>query len=172
MTTDTKTRIMDAAEKRIRTAGYNGFSFRELADDLGIKSASIHYHYPTKADLGSAVAQRYSVRFGEAVREHEASGMACRDAWITAFRNSLIHDGQMCLCGILAAEIAGLPESVAHETRAFFLDGMKHLTTNCDDRDTVDEAEALKLLASLEGAMLLARSMNDPSIFDQVTARL
>ena len=54
--------ILDAAEKRARMAGYHGFSFRDVAEDVGIKSSSVHYHFPTKGDLCEALARRYTVR--------------------------------------------------------------------------------------------------------------
>ena len=59
---DRRSAILDVAERRIRAHGYNGFSFREIADEIGIKSASVHYHFPTKADLAAAVAKRYRER--------------------------------------------------------------------------------------------------------------
>jgi TetR/AcrR family transcriptional regulator, transcriptional repressor for nem operon len=56
-------RLMDLAEIRIRDAGYGGFSFRNLAADAGIKSASVHNHFPTKALMTAAVARRSADRF-------------------------------------------------------------------------------------------------------------
>ena len=50
--------IMDAAERRMRIGGFNGFSFREIAADVGVKSASVHYHFPTKENLAAAVTRR------------------------------------------------------------------------------------------------------------------
>ena len=32
----------------MRRGGFHGFSFRDLAADVGIKSASVHYHFPIK----------------------------------------------------------------------------------------------------------------------------
>ncbi len=57
--------ILDAAERFARQAGYNGFSFRDVAAEVGIKSASVHYHFPTTGDLGAALAGRYADRFFE-----------------------------------------------------------------------------------------------------------
>ncbi|GCD57345.1 hypothetical protein NBRC3222_2682 [Acetobacter pasteurianus NBRC 3222] len=51
--------ILAAARKAAQTRGYNGLNFRELAKEVGIKPASIYYHFPSKADLGMAVARRY-----------------------------------------------------------------------------------------------------------------
>ena len=59
------TEILDAAEGFARQTGYNGFSFRDIAAEIGIKSASVHYHFPTKGDLGAALARRYAERFFE-----------------------------------------------------------------------------------------------------------
>jgi TetR/AcrR family transcriptional repressor of nem operon len=58
---ETAERLMDLAEARIREAGYRGFSFRDLAAEIGIKSASVHHHFPTKAGMAAAVARRYGI---------------------------------------------------------------------------------------------------------------
>lgn len=162
--TDRLDEIMDAAERRIRSSGYNGFSFREIAADVGIKSASVHYHFPTKADLAAAVAKRYRKRFEAGIAEDEASGTARIPAWQAAFRRSLSHDGLMCLCGILAVEGDNLPEPVAAEVRQFMQHGIETFNDAIDDEDA-----GPRIMARLEGAMLLARSMGDTRIFDRAT---
>src|SRR5690606_40708940 len=55
---DTAQQIIDLAEDAIATKGYSAFSFREIAALMGIKSASIHYHFPTKPHLGLAVDRK------------------------------------------------------------------------------------------------------------------
>ncbi|WP_299208213.1 TetR/AcrR family transcriptional regulator [uncultured Tateyamaria sp.] len=156
--------IMNAAERRIRSSGYNGFSFREIATDVGIKSASVHYHFPTKADLAAAVARRYRERFEAGVADDEASGMPRISAWRDAFRRALSDDGLMCLCGILAVEGDNLPEPVIAEVRRFMELGIERL-----NNATGDEDAGPRIMARLEGAMLVARSMGDTRIFDRAT---
>jgi AcrR family transcriptional regulator len=104
--------ILDSAERQARRRGYNGFSFRDLAADVGIKSASVHYHFPTKAELGAAVAQRYTERFmahlGDPA-DPEVAPDALLERYVAAFRRALVRDRQMCLCGLLGAEVESLP---------------------------------------------------------------
>lgn len=163
----TEQAILDAAERRIRGGGYNGFSFRDLAEDVGVKSASVHYHFPTKTDLVVAVARRYSERFYEAVEALKSDGSSPIDAWRGVFREALRVDDQMCLCGVLGAETNGLPSEVANEARAFFTRGIEALSLELDE-----PSRAVEVFATLEGAMLLARSLGDVAIFDQATAHL
>src|SRR6516162_1366615 len=93
---------MGLAEAHIRDAGYGGFSFRDLAAELGIKSASVHHHFPTKAIMAAAIARRYRERFLVAVaaklNETPEDAIA---AYRSAFREALDRDGRMCLCGVL-----------------------------------------------------------------------
>lgn len=159
--------ILDAAEQRIRSRGYNGFSFREVAADVGIKSASVHHHFPTKADLATAVAKRYRERFEAAVAEDEAAGTPRIEAWRRAFRRSLVDDGLMCLCGILAVEGSALPEPVAAEARLFFERGVAAI-----NEGQTDGSLGHRVVAQLEGAMLLARSLDEPSVFDAASEGL
>ncbi len=154
--------IMDAAEKRIRQGGYNGFSFRDLAADVGIKSASVHHHFATKAALATAVARRYTDRFFAALDKDAPTA-----AWRTAFHRALKKDGRLCLCGMLGAETATLPPDVAAEARRFFELGIEKLAAS--HKGPGAQAVALQTLAILEGAMLIARTMNDPAIFEQAT---
>ena len=55
--------LLKVAEVKVRQGGYNNFSFREIANEVGIKSASVHYHFPTKADLGAELAHQYTDAF-------------------------------------------------------------------------------------------------------------
>lgn len=50
---------MAAAKRTAQARGYGGLNFRDLAAEVGIKAASIYHHFPSKADLGAAVARRY-----------------------------------------------------------------------------------------------------------------
>ena len=118
---ETAERLMDLAEAHIRHRDYGGFSFRELAAEIGIKSASVHHHFPTKAAMAAAVARRYGDRFLAAVaaqpNERVEDAIA---AYRSAFREALDRDGQMCLCGVLGAEAGALSPDVAREILSFF----------------------------------------------------
>jgi TetR/AcrR family transcriptional regulator, transcriptional repressor for nem operon len=162
--------IMDAAERRIREAGYNGFSFRDLAADVGVKSASVHHHFPTKPALAAAVARRYADRFLGAVEGER--GEALVGAWRAAFRRALREDGRMCLCGVLGAEAGALPPEVAAEARRFFERGAECLARAHGGSPAAARDAGLRVLATLEGAMLLARALGDPAAFDRATAGL
>jgi len=160
--------IMDVAERLIRSHGYNGFSFREVAAEVGIKSASVHYHYPAKSDLATAVARRYRERFEAAVSDEIAQGRAEVVVWRDLFRRAFERDGLMCLCGILAVEGDGLPDEVAAEARLFLENAIASIT---QDKAT-DPDQGLRILAQLEGAMLLARATGDVGVFDAATRHL
>ena len=159
--------IMDAAERRIRTSGYKGFSFREIAADVGVKSSSVHHHFPTKPALAAAVARRYTDRF-EAVLVKAKSV----EDWRTAFRKALTQDGQMCLCGVLGAESGDLPPEVLAEAQRFFKRGLQALGHLYGARSKTSEQSALRVMATLEGAMMLARTLSDPKVFDDATRDL
>lgn len=159
--------ILDAAERRIREAGYNGFSFRDIAADVGIKSASVHHHFPTKPALAAAVARRYADRFLAAIADD-----APVSAWRDLFRRSLREDGRMCLCGVLGAEAGALPPEVAAEAKRFFQKCADRLAQAQGGTPAKARDAGLRILASLEGAMLVARALDDPDAFDRATGGL
>src|SRR5262252_7994536 len=117
---DMKTAIMDAAERRIQLGGFGGFSFREIAADVGIKSASVHYHFPTKDDLAAAVIRRWAEHTSEVVDEELKKDPDPVRAWTKAFRGTAYSDAHMCPCTVLGAASQHLPEQVAKEVKSFF----------------------------------------------------
>ncbi|MCZ4282753.1 TetR/AcrR family transcriptional regulator [Kiloniella laminariae] len=175
-TSETATKIMDAAEGYIRTRGYNAFSFRDIAADVGIKTASIHYHFPTKGDLGAAVAERYTERFMTNLGPAgEGSASQQLHRYVDAFRTALALEDKMCLCGMLGAELSSLPENVVQLSRAFFTKNLSWLTAVFlrDEKlrlTSIDaQRKSLKLLALLEGGLILSRNLEGVKTFDQLT---
>ena len=163
--------ILDAAERRVRLAGYNGVSVRDVAQDAGIKSASLYHHFPSKETLVRALARRYTDRFLDSLAD-APNGFARIAAWRIAFRRAISGDCRMCLCGILGAESAGLPEPVAAETRRFFRLSVDHLADGLEGSAANPIRIALAVMAQLEGAAVLARAFNDVAMFDAATAWL
>lgn len=162
-------RLLDAAERRARSGGYNGFSFRELAEDVGIKSASVHYHFPTKADLAEALVHRYTRQAEERLGNPEGLSRPEAVARVGAlFRDALVQDDRMCLCGLFGAERDVLPSPVAHATAEFFRFLIDYLKGSHPDGP--GGPHPASVLASMEGALILARTLRDPTIFDQAVS--
>ena len=163
--------ILDAAEHRCRAAGYNGFSFRDLATDVGVKSASIHHHFPTKPALVTALAQRYSTRFFDHVKDVPAG--ECRvAAYRNAFRTAIEEHCAMCLFGILGSEADGLPDEVSKEATAFYTRAVAHLSEGLDSSPTQARRRATAIMAQLEGAIIMARTLDGLKSFDDATEGL
>jgi TetR/AcrR family transcriptional regulator, transcriptional repressor for nem operon len=159
--------IMDAAERRIRNGGFNGFSFREIAADVGVKSSSVHYHFPTKEALAAAVVHRYTDRVAAFVRDQIAAGKDPVTVWTHLFRSSLQSNQGMCLGGILGAAACDLPSEAAAEVRRFFTTCLEMI-----EDAGVPRNSATQLLAKLEGAMLVANALGDISAFDRAISEL
>lgn len=167
---DTAERLMDLAEIRIRQAGYNSYSFRDLAAELGIKSSSVHHHFPTKCALTAAVMTRYTDRVLAAVEDATAHGISAIAAYHHVFRMTLRADGFICLGGALGAETGALPPEVAIAAHDFF----ERITADLARRigGCTAEARADSVIATLEGAMILSRALDDTAAFDRATASL
>lgn len=162
-------RILDAAERRAREAGYHGFSFRDVAADVGIKSASVHYHFPTKGSLAQALAQRYKERALETIGEPQTP-LDAFDRVAALFRQSILVENRMCLCGVFAAEKDGLPTEVAGATQQFFQALIMALERPSEHRTAPYRAETV--LAALEGAVLLGKTLGDVGVFERITSDL
>ena len=181
----TATRILDEAERLTQTRGFNGFSYADIAAVVGTTKAALHYHFPSKADLGNALIARYAERFFAALDAIDASGARGASAserlrrYIRLYADVLSQD-RLCLCGMLAAEYTTLPETMGQALRAFFsrnegwLAGLLEAGRRAGTLrfDGPPEESARALTATLEGAMLLARAHGDPRHFDATAAYL
>lgn len=174
-----KSQILTLAEHKVRSGGYGNFSFRELADEIGIKSSSVHYYFRTKGDLGAELAKQYTDVFLAALNEEKAklqklsANKSAIAMYIDAFKSALKKDNQMCLCGLLGAQSDALPEQVTAEIKRFFELNIAWLQQAYVEEKSMSEkdakAKAIQLLASLEGMMILAKVLNDNNAFDEVT---
>lgn len=165
-----KERILIAAEKRVRKAGYSEMSFRDLAADVGIKSASVHYHFPTKPDLGEALVRRYAEQFKAELDKIDLENLqAALDGFVSLYSNALVLNESICLCAVMGAEAIGLPENINQRTKAFFEMNKAWLETLFAKHRIKDAANVASLIvAALEGGMIVASTLNDRSTFDQV----
>ncbi len=163
--------IQHAARVLMMDRGFNGFSFRDIAADVGIKSASIHYHYATKADLAEATMQAYREVFNEAVLQIEATSAPDRlRAYGALFVTTLRDQGHLCLGGMLAADVASLPSQVRNEVVNFFEAQNEWVESVVregqaagDLRQDVDATKFSKMfVSSLEGAMMISRGLKQP----------
>ncbi|HEY2809687.1 MAG TPA: TetR/AcrR family transcriptional regulator [Steroidobacteraceae bacterium] len=172
--------ILDAAEMLAQTRGYNGFSYADVAVQLGVTKASLHYHFPSKTDLGRALLERYHAAFAHGLDTiDQAVDEPCEklERYVRLYDAVLVSD-RMCLCGMFAAEYVTLPEQMQAQLHAFFDANERWLTTVLEQgrrarRFAFNERaheRARVLLGALEGAMLIARSYGDPQRF-RVAAR-
>jgi TetR/AcrR family transcriptional repressor of nem operon len=174
---DTKERIMAAARLTVQDRGYSGLSFRELAKDVGIKSASIHHYFPTKGELGGALADRYTSDFATYLDGLLVDGLdpqTCLARYTDVFRDTLRNDNRMCLAGIMAAEHKELPDEVRNEVVKFGAMNESWIARVLAKSGTADpegiRGRARAIFAAIEGAQLVARSRGDVSVYEEIVA--
>ena len=175
MSSNSKEAILAVARRTAQAHGYNGLNFRDLAAEVGIKAASIYHHFPSKADLGAAVAKRYwqdtSVALDALLTEAGDPRSALR-SYPETFRWALESDNRMCLASFMAAEADDLPEPIKKEVRTFadvnvaWL-GRALLASGIVGAGAGDgEARARAIFAAIAGAQLMARSRSDIALYD------
>jgi TetR/AcrR family transcriptional regulator, transcriptional repressor for nem operon len=179
---DTAGQILDVAERLVQERGYNGFSYADVAEELGMSKAALHYHFPGKAELGEALIERYAGRFSDAlagVDERMSDAREKLRAYAQLYAD-VFSDQRMCLCGMLAADYATLPDTMRTRVVSFFDDSevwLSHVLEDGRAAGTVrfggpPEAIARTLVAGLEGAMLISRPYEDVSRFRDAAALL
>jgi TetR/AcrR family transcriptional regulator, transcriptional repressor for nem operon len=176
----TAQRILDVAELLVQRRGYNGFSYADIAGELGITKASLHYHFAGKAELGEALIVRYSARFTEALEAIVSTSAGARaklDAYAGLYADVLRGD-RMCLCGMLAAEYQTLPQPMRGSVIRFFDHNVTWLASVLEEGrsnneltfagDPADTAQTI--LSALQGAVLVARPYGDLARFQAAAA--
>ena len=171
--TNSRERILCAARRIAQAHGYGGLNFRDLAEDVGIRAASIYHHFTSKADLGAAVARRYwedSVTSLDALLADSSDPLRCLREYPETFRKALVNDNRICLCSFMAAEIDDLPEEVQKEVQTFADVNVAWLSKVLSAAAVVSpeesEQRARAIFAAIAGAQLMARSRSDVSLYD------
>jgi TetR/AcrR family transcriptional repressor of nem operon len=180
--TATRNRILDIAERLVQQRGFNGFSYADVARELGLTKPALHYHFANKSDLGTALITRYTDRFLAALAlfdAERASGAAKLEGYVDLYRQ-VVREERMCLCGMLAAEYRTLPDAMGTAVRRFFDDNERWLDAAMTEgerdgtltavRDA--RAAARMVISCLQGATLVSRPYGDTAHFEAAAQQL
>ena len=180
----TAEQILDIAELLIQTRGYSAFSYQDISNALGIRKASIHYHFPSKTDLGIAVIERYGQRFSSALAaiaaDPFANSMTMLDYYISPYLQNADTPDRVCMCGALAGEMMALPEEMRARVDRFFkahqlwLAGILERGVRRGEfrLSASPEKTARLIFGALQGALLVKRTTGDLTQFQDVVAGL
>jgi|FLOH01.1.fsa_nt_gi TetR/AcrR family transcriptional regulator, transcriptional repressor for nem operon len=164
----TANKLLDAAQVLIQERGYNAFSYKDLAEDVGIRTASIHYHFPGKASLGLALMERYNDELRLALAGIDGSGRTNKaklKSFIKLYSDTEAR-GAICLCGSLASDRETLPEPLQGAVKTYIESSEQWIASTV--KDGVRDGEfayagrpadaAAALLSSLQGGLILSRA--------------
>jgi TetR/AcrR family transcriptional repressor of nem operon len=178
----TAERILDVAERLVQVRGFNAFSYADISKELGIQKASLHHHFATKTDLGVALVKRYRSAFLDslsAIESESDSAPERLNRYVDLYR-SVLKRKRMCMCGMLAADAATLPSVMRESVASFFSENEAWLTRILLEGKKRGELRfagspasmASFFVASLEGAMLVARGSGTQDHLDSTGERL
>jgi TetR/AcrR family transcriptional repressor of nem operon len=167
---NSKRTILDLAESLLQDKGYNGFSYANIATELGVKNAAVHYHFPTKEALGCTVIQRYRDRFRLWINNARVKNLSPEeklDWFFSIYTNARADHGKVCLAGSLETEFNSIPDSLRQQTQALSKELLAWLQKTLDEGrqanvfgfngDPADKAALI--LSSLQGALQMARAL-------------
>jgi len=175
------TEIADQARLLLAAGGYHGFSYADVSERVHIGKASIHHHFPSKADLVLTVVARHreQAREGMAALDRQVRDPLARLTAYTEYWATCIREGTLpiCICAMLAAELPMIPQAVADEVRAYFGELSAWLASVLEQGaekgqfhlrgDACVEAQAF--MSTVHGAMLTARACGDPAVFASIS---
>ncbi|MGB0370452.1 MAG: TetR/AcrR family transcriptional regulator [Opitutales bacterium] len=168
MPSKNKDKLLEVAQTLVQEKGYQGFSFHDLSAAVGITTASIHYHFPTKAHLGIALIQSYRACFENLIAEVKAnhdSPKAQFEALLDIFDGTL-GCSKICICGAMSGEFHGLPEDVREELKTFIIasaQGIQDIIEAAQQAGEISADYDAKTLAelwnnTLQGTMAIGRA--------------
>ena len=182
MVADTAERALDVAERLVQVRGFNGVSYADVAAELGITKAALHYHFASKAELGEALIYRYATRFEAALDEidQRLGDAPSKISAYAAIYLDVLRQQRMCLCGMLAAEYQTLPSAMQQAVVKFFdlnetwLEGVLYEGRQAGTLRHHGSARkaAQVVMGTLEGAMLVARLHDDPARLEAAADQL
>lgn len=162
---ETKTKILDAAERMTQLNGVNGFSYLDLADEVGVKTSSIHYHFKTKSALMLALVERIEKVHGEGLKNMQAriGSPERRLQEVVKLFQGYIKEDKLCLCGMMAAELQSVSDEVKFRLTSYFRQFQDWLEKQFKEMERKDpRGLATGFISGLEGSLLLARLHGDP----------
>jgi TetR/AcrR family transcriptional repressor of nem operon len=172
--------IIRRTNELLALGGYNSFSYADIAELVDVRKASIHHHFPTKADLVKATValHRDAVRRGLQSLDQSTADPLERLVVYCHFWAECIEGSNppICICALLAAELPTVPAEVADEVKGHFRDLLAWITSNMEEgmsKGTMQltdtpSAEASMFMASIHGAMLTARAAGDALLFREI----
>jgi TetR/AcrR family transcriptional regulator, transcriptional repressor for nem operon len=166
--------ILDAAERRVRSGGFEAVSYRDLAADVGIKAASVHYHFPQKALLGKALLERYTDRLLAALGPVNLSQLTVADhiqRLCDCYARAVQDEGLICLGCILGASSQNLPAPVAMAVHHFYTQLLNWTQTALGDRADANTLAA-HIIGTLQGSMVLAVALKRPELMADAAEQL
>ena len=171
----TRDHILDSAQALAQTRGFNAYSYADIASELGVRKASIHYHFPSKHDLETELLERYRSGFIAALGTIESSveNNMERLKRYTQLYASTLKKNQICLGGMMASDVGALPDDLAPSLKSFFKEHVDWLANVMSAGKKAGElnfegpaqAQASVFLAALQGGLLIANGMGDEAVF-------
>lgn len=179
----TRDSILDTAQAYVQSRGFNAFSFRDIADEVGIRTASIYHYFPSKADLGREVIRRYRSSLMSAlagIERTSSDGPRRLDELVALLAQSIEKGDRVCLCGILMSDCPTLDEEMRTELISMLEDVEAWLASVLKEGRAVGELQfadppavvARTIFASLQGIMMAARAHGEPERFRKAARAL
>jgi 3-oxoacyl-[acyl-carrier-protein] synthase II/TetR/AcrR family transcriptional repressor of nem operon len=166
---NTREQIIQLADNLIREKGYNAFSFYDIAKSVGIKTSSIHYHFPSKSDLGVAVIELYINGIETARKEYENKSPIENLDLLFSIYSNIKNEDKVCIVGSLAPDFKTLDEKMQASLKIFtevMFDWVSHFleegrNSNVFQFECSPRTKAGMIIGNLLSIVLLSRLTSD-----------
>ena len=179
---DMKASILEVAQQLVQQRGVNGFSYADIAKEVGVSKPSLHHHFATKSELISRLLENYTKQLVDYLHALDAKDLSAKDklaGYIDLYRCSLDQD-RVCLGGMLSAEALTLAPEIKPQLAQFFAYQQDWLENTLNAGQAAGELtlsmatdhQATVIIATLQGALMVSRAAQSKTYFDQCVAGL
>ena len=178
----TKKKILDSATRLLQSRSYAGFSFQDIANEVGIRKASIYSHFPSKEELAREVLESSLRVFErETVGQEQRSAQTQLEHVLSLFRRLSMGGERMCPGGSFASVWSSTSprlQAAVLEFTNFQLDLIEGLVKQGRAEgsfklsDVTPAQQAVLIMSNIQGALLMARITGKSRILDLAIDRI
>ena len=174
---DSRTRLLQAAEKTTYLYGFASASLADIAKEASVPLGNVYYYFKNKDQIGGAMVELRVSRFRELLAELGKAGSP--KARLCAFvdikiknREGLARGG--CPVGTLCSDLQKYGGPAARKSRVLFAEALAWMARQFEALGKGAESRglAIHLLSATQGMSVLAHTFHDPSIIETEAARL
>ncbi|HXT26186.1 MAG TPA: TetR/AcrR family transcriptional regulator [Candidatus Eisenbacteria bacterium] len=174
---DSRTRLLQAAEKTTYLYGFGSTSIADIAKLARVPLGNVYYYFKSKDEIGGAIVELRVSRFKKLLRDLDKADSPkerlCRFVDIKIKNREALARGG-CPAGTLCSELQKYGGSAARKSRVLFAEALAWMEKQFEalGKGTHSRGLAVHLLSATQGVSLLAHTFHDAALIEMEAQQL